>query len=538
MNEQLPAEHGGLSRAEFLRRAAHSGIGVIAGGGLLAACGGGGGGSKGAPTTADGVPSSGARGGRVTLGMAGKGSAETLDAATASSPIDAARLFNHYDPLVRLGTDYEPQAALAESWESNKDATEWTIRLRQGVEFHDGKTLGADDVIHSMRRWASVKGHPAGPSMRNVDLQHITKVDDLTIRVPMRSPQGVFLDTLASYNHVIYAAGTNDFEQAPGTGAFKIVSFTPGKESRSTRNANYWQNGRPYADELAIASIDDDSARLNALQSGTINVLYGVPFALAKTLQGAPTANLLRGQSASPDVFVMRVDKPPFDNADVRLAFKLLVDRQALVDNVYNGFGQINNDIMGKGLRFYAADIPQRERDVERAKSLLRKAGRQGVSVTLQTAPVLPGVVEAATLFAQQAKDAGIEASIKREQANAYFNPTLLYLKMTFCQSFWALTTIPAFCTQGLIGNGPFNETHQQDPLFDRMVEEAASLADENAAARAWRDVQQYQYDNSGYIVAGSRDDLAATTKSVSGLKAGGPYGLDNFSLVDASVTA
>lgn len=131
----------------------------------------------------------------------------------------------------------------------------------------------------------------------------------------------------------------------------------------------------------------------------------------------------------------MRVDRAPFTDVRVRQALRLATDRQALVDNVLEGFGRVGNDLPGPGAQFYL-DTP-RDRDLDQARSLLKQAGQQDLRVTLQTSPVVPGVVEAATLFSQQAKEAGITVNVKREDPSQYFDPSTLYLKMAFAQDYY-----------------------------------------------------------------------------------------------------
>ena len=122
----------------------------------------------------------------------------------------------------------------------------------------------------------------------------------------------------------------------------------------------------------------------------------------------------------------MAVDKAPFDDVRVRQAIKLLADRDQLVEVALSGFGQVGNDLFGRGLPFYDSSLPQRTRDVAKAKSLLAAAGHgNGLDITLQTSPASPGMVEAATLLAQQAKAGGVNITISQVDSSSYFDPSL-----------------------------------------------------------------------------------------------------------------
>ena len=173
---------------------------------------------------------------------------------------------------------------------------------------------------------------------------------------------------------------------------------------------------------------------------------------------------VLSGKSPQPMMFYMDTTKAPFNDPDVRMAIKLIADRQALVDGALNGYGQLGNDIVGKGLPWYDESLPQREQDIDQAKSLLKKAGQENLTVLLQTSQIFPGFVESATLLAQQAKAAGVTINLKQEPPNSYYNPSLLYLKMPFAETQWAITSLKYFYLQALATDAPYH----RDPLEGR----------------------------------------------------------------------
>ena len=220
--------------------------------------------------------------------------------------------------------------------------------------------------------------------------------------------------------------------------------------SLCVRNPDYWQNGKPYVDEWEDISIDDNSARLNALLGGQIDMMSQLDFAQAKAQKKTKKIQVIDAPSPAYQVFIMRVDRPPFNDVNVRQAMRLIVDRQALINVALGGFGTVGNDLFGYGLPYYAKSLKPREQDIEQAKSLLKKAGKSNLAVTLQTSDIVPGFTQAATLFAQQAQEAGVKVTIKKEPANAYFDTSLLYTKMDFAQSYWTTGSLAAFYTQSL----------------------------------------------------------------------------------------
>src|SRR5262249_47774377 len=169
--------------------------------------------------------------------------------------------------------------------------------------------------------------------------------------------------------------GETDFNHPVGTGPFEYVSFEKGKQSVFKKNPNYWQTGKPYVDQLIIQSIDDNTARLNALLSGEIDAMAQMPSADAKAHQATGDITVLIAPSPQAMMFYMDTTQKPYTDVRVRQAVKFLADRPAMVAGALNGFGTVGNDIVGKGLPFYDTSLPQRVQDLEKAKSLFKAAG-------------------------------------------------------------------------------------------------------------------------------------------------------------------
>jgi peptide/nickel transport system substrate-binding protein len=310
-------------------------------------------------------------------------------------------------------------------------------------------------------------------------------------------------------------------------------SFSAGERSLCRRNPNYWEEGKPYVDEWEDISIDDDSARLNALLGGEIDMMSQLPFAQAKAQQDQEQIQVIDAPSPALQVFIMAVDLEPFQDVRVRQAFRLIADRQALIDRALFGFGTIGNDLAGKGLPYFADDLPPREQDLEQARSLLQQAGKENLSVTLHTSKIVPGFVEAATLFAEQAKGAGVNVTLKQEPANAYFDTSLLYTKLNFAQSFWTFSSIPLWYEQALLSDAVWNETHWRDKEFDAMIREAQAATDEDTAERLWHEIQEIQYEQGGYIVWANQNIVDGAATNVRGVEPSGFFNLGGWNYRD-----
>jgi peptide/nickel transport system substrate-binding protein len=507
-NDQL------LSRSDFLKGAA----GAVSLGALLAACGGS---ASSHSSVSSASTSAGAirRGGTLRLGYVGAGTAETLNPNLGVTPIDQSRIQQLYDPLVILNPDLSTSPGLAVEWTPNKDATEWEVKLRPGVTFHNGKTLSAQDVIYSIRLMSKPTS-AALPFVSSINLNELKAVNNMTLRIPLKFPDASLDTNFIYYNTWIVQDGEKDFAHPVGTGPFKFESFTPGQQSLFSKNANYWISGQPYVDAVKIVSISDDTARLNALLSGQIDAMAQLPYAQAKAHQATGDVVVLISQAPQALVFYFDVTKPPFSDNRVRTAMKLIADRNALVQDAISGFGTVGNDIIGKGLPFYDSSLAQRTQDISQAKSLLKAAGQQNLRVLLKTSPIIPGFVEAATLYAQQATAAGVTIQLQQVPPDSYFNPSLLYLKLPFGESQWPVFALKFFYLQALAANAPYNETHWRNPSWNSLLFKAIGELDKTKAQSYWNQVQQIQYAQGGYMCWTNADYVDGLSKNVKGLKA------------------
>ena len=473
------------------------------------------------------------KGGALRVGCVGGGTAETVNPFLGVTPIDQCRIQNLYDPLVIMNSDLSRSPGLALEWNHNKTSTVYEVKLRQGVEFHNGKTFGADDVIYSIKQMAG-KTSAALPFVSGIRLGELKAIDKHTVRITLKAPDADLAGNFVYYNTWIVPAGQKDYKHPVGTGAFKFDSFTPGQQSVFLANKNYWVTGKPYVDSLKVVSIVDNTARLNALLSGQIDAMAQLPTGLAKAHASTGDMTVLVAPSPQPMMFYMDTTKAPYTDPRVTLAMKLIADRKALVAGALNGYGTVGNDIVGKGLPFYDSSLPQREQDIEQAKSLLKAAGQDKLTVELSTSDIFPGFVEAATLFAQQAKAAGVNVKLKNVPANSYYNPSLLYLKMPFAETQWALSSLKMFYLQALAPDAPYNETHWKSASFAALLSKAVGAPNKAAAQASWNQVQKIQYDKGGYINWTNADWVDGTSTKMQGLKPSAAGALGNFRFMDA----
>jgi peptide/nickel transport system substrate-binding protein len=499
----------GVSRKEFLAGAAGTGL-LLGAGGLL---GGYAADIAAAATEATQIK----RGGTLRVGHAGAGKSETFNPARGSSFIDTSRQYNLYDPLVRVNRDLTLAAGLALRWTHNKSSTVWDIHLRPGVTFHNGKPFTADDVIFTLRSMGN-PSHVGHFAVTNIRLGELKKINPLTVRVHLKTPDARLFDSFVNGNTVMIQNGETNFSKPIGTGPFVFGSFVPGERSHCTRNPNYWEHGKPYVDVWEDVSIDDPLARLNALLAGQIDAMSSLDYNQARAHQKTGDIHVVNAPSPSVHCIYMAVDKAPFNDNRVRQAFRYIPDRRALINGAIAGYGTLGNDLFGKGYPYFD-NLPVRPHDPERAKAMLKAAGADGLTVTLHTSDAVPGFVEAATLFAQQAKAAGVTVNIKQEPASQYFDTSTLYTHLPFAQDFWAAGSVGSWYQLAVQSDAVWNETHWRYKSYDAMIAKAKGAPNARSANRLWGQVQKVQYDQGGYIIWTNVNIVDAAAKYVKGVK-------------------
>ncbi|MGV1047253.1 MAG: ABC transporter substrate-binding protein [Solirubrobacterales bacterium] len=510
---------GTFNRRKLLKTAA-AGAAVVGGATLLEACG------SGSSSTSAGTATTGAsagaiqRGGTLTVGQIGFGSAETLNVSLLNTAVDFLREVQMIEGLWEWrGEKFELENVLAESNELNKDATVLTVNLRKGITWHDGKPFTADDVVWNVKNWEKVAG--LANVVELIDFKGVRKLDKYVVEIPMTKPvadlPGIAATSWSSYmipNGVAY-----DSPKSIGTGPFILESFEPGRAVFKA-NKDYWR-GAPYLDGLiSDSSFRSEEARYNALLAGNIDVAPALDFTLAKSAQSAPGIQVLDAPTpgyVSPNA---RVDIAPFNDPRVMTALKLLTNREAIQESVFNGFASLGNDLGMNGAPYFASDL-KHPYDPEQAESLLKEAGADGFSATMITSDFFPGATQLATIYSQQAKEVGLNIEVKKIDASQYFSFEGKdgYLNREMGIMSWNPTSLAGYYLLGLYTKAPYNETHWGNPKADKLMFEAIGEQDPGKAEDLWHEVQKLQFDEGGYIIPTNLSYVDAQSDKVQGAK-------------------
>jgi peptide/nickel transport system substrate-binding protein len=518
-------ENSGYSRREVFR---YTGMAAAAVGGasLLEACGSSSGGGGG-----------GGKGGILVHGATGGSSKDTLDAHRPVTNPDIARCFNLYEPLLIWDNDYKIAPAVAESVEPSADAMTWTVKLRQGVTFHNGKSVTPEDVLFTLNRVAGKEPTSAGGALSQIiDFAGTKKADASTVIIKLKTPYAVLQYLLAEYTFGIVPADY-DPKNPVGTAAFKYKSFTPGKDSVFVKYADYWGD-KAKVDELHIQDFADPNAQVNALQAGQVQTIDNLPYNLINTVKGQG-GQIVESESGAWVPFTMRVDSKPFSDVRVRQALRLICDRQQMIDNALSGKGRLGNDLYAPFDPAYAKDLPQRQQDIAQAKSLLKAAGQDGLQVQLFTGDDIGSVAPAsAALFVEQAKKAGVDVKVVKK--TPFYGDD--YLSYPFAQDFWNTRNyLPQAAVGSMPGKGNYDETHFEKSAnyskFAGLIASAQREIDETKRNSLLQDAQKIEYDEGGYIIWGFRTQVDSVSQKVQGLKSSvyQPLGSYNFKTVSIS---
>ncbi|TDQ50264.1 ABC transporter substrate-binding protein [Actinorugispora endophytica] len=429
---------------------------------------------------------------------------------------DSLRFGLVYDVLAVPGEDGETELRLASSIEPvDEELVEWTVRLRPDAVFSDGSPVRAADVLFSLRRIEDKAAENFG-RLGMFDFSASEVVDEHTLTVVARKPYAEVPRALESVTFVV-PEGSDDFtEPVIGSGPFTLVEG--GAESAVLERNDDWWGPAPELERVEISAVADPRARAQAVIAGQADVAGSVDPATVREVEGDDW-QVVRRPSVTMYPFVMRLDTEPFDDPDVREAFRLAVDRDKLVETVFLGYGQVGNDLIAPADPS-SPETAQRERDLERARELLEEAGHgDGLEVVLHTTTSYPGMDTAATLYAEQLAEAGVTVEVRTDPPDTYW--TDVFAQESFYTGFYGGIPFTDVATVALLSDAPTNETAWRRPEWDEGFDEALATADQEKRTALLGGLQEELRDEGGYVVWGTGDGLDLAAPNVAGLPDG-----------------
>ncbi|MFA8384961.1 MAG: ABC transporter substrate-binding protein [Pelagibaca sp.] len=333
--------------------------------------------------------------------------------SAAAGAIDSVLYSNVFEGLTRFMSDGSVVPGLAESWEINADGTSYTFTLRDGVTFHDGTAMDAEDVKFTLdRARAEDSANAQKPLFEGIE--EVTVIDPTTVEVKLSAPDGNFLFNMAWGDAVIVAPETiEDIKQTPiGTGPFTFQQWVQGDRIELARNPDYWGDA-PALEAATFKFISDPTAAFAAMMAQDIDAFAGFP-APENLPQFAadPRFQVLVGSTEGETILAMNNKLPPFDNVKVRQAVSHAIDRQMVIDGAMFGLGTPIGTHFAPHNPDYVDLTAQSAFDPEKAKALLAEAGfADGFTTTLKLPP--PSYARrGGEIIAAQLRAVGIETEI------------------------------------------------------------------------------------------------------------------------------
>ena len=466
-------------------------------------------------------------GGILRVGTLG-GANDIIDGQHIVSKADIMRQVTGWEPLMSFSPDFVPEYANGLASDvTAKAADDFVITLKDGIKFSNGNPVTADDLVYSFTRLLDPDLALYGGSvLRTVlDKSGITKVDDKTVELKLKQGVSNFKETLCAYTLAVVPQGYERFSGDPstqvGTGAYMLKSFEVGKESVHVKNPNYWDTGKPYFDEVHITDFADSDALINALLADQIDVAADIPSASVATVQGTDGYKVLNSEGGGWLTISMAVDQDPFTDVRVRQAMRLIVDRDAMVEQVLAGYGRVANDLYSPLDAAYAKDLPQRKQDLDAAKKLLADAGKSDLTIDLFAPNDTAGLPEMVQLFAEQAKGAGITVNAQVIDGGTYWGDE--YLKRTFAVDYWGTRNFLLQVAAGSLKDvSPYPDDHwpPEGSTFEDDYKAALAETDDTKRKVITDKMQKELYETGGLIIPFFQNLLDAYNGRVQGLVA------------------
>ena len=418
--------------------------------------------------------------------------------------------------LVRKDLKGVTSAELATDWSANADATEWTFNLRKGVKFHDGSDFDAEDVKYSLMRVKDPEiGSPAKKSMSSVT--DIEVVDSHTVKMKLNTSFADFPLLLTDYRLRMIPNGSGDTigKTGIGTGPFKVEKFDAEGTTILKANADYWE-GAPEISEVHVIAIPDGQARVQALLTGQIDMNRYVPFNQKKIFDGNSKFNVSVIPTGNWRGMVMRTDTAPFDDARVRKAVRIAVDRQELVDLVMGGAATVSCDTPVAPSDQYRMDkkCPQQSAT---AKKLLKEAGYpDGMEMTIHVSTKEPTWPTIAEVLQQQLAKANIKVDIQMTPSKSYWNET--WMKKAVAMTRWNERPADSALHEIYHSGAKWNESYFKNPAFDQNLADARGELNFKKRKAAYINAQKTLFEEAGTLIPYHVSKLVVTSSKVKNL--------------------
>jgi peptide/nickel transport system substrate-binding protein len=459
------------------------------------------------------------QGGRFRVGLGHGATSDSLDPATFLDLYMQTVNASARNNLTEVAQDGSLIPELAESFDT-ADATTWQFNLRQGVEFHNGKSMDSQDVVDSLRHHlhedskSAAKGLLGGIESVDADGTH-----GVTVRLKGGDADFPFL--MSDYHLLICPSngdGTIDWQSGTGTGGYTLAEHEPGIRTLTKRNPNYWKEGKGHFDEVETLQIADPNARLNALRTNSVDCINNVDPKIVERLKRLPGIHVRSVTGNKQLTLPMRTDTAPFDNNDVRLAVKNIINRQEWFDKIIFGYGEIGNDNPIGPANIYRAttdELPQRVYDPDKAKYHLKQAGMDRLSIQFHAAETaFSGAVNAGQLLQESARPGGIDIEVVREPDDGYWSN--VWMQKAFSACYWSgRPTENWIFSQIYAADASWNDTFWKHDRFNELLIQARAELDTEKRREMYVEMQRIIHNEGGVCLPLFQADTMAYSEKL-----------------------
>ena len=438
---------------------------------------------------------------------------------TASSSFDLIAVA--YERLVEFDEAGDPQPVLAESWETPDDLT-YVFTLRQNVTFHNGKTMTADDVKHTFDRIkAEATASPWASQFAPVD--EIEATDDKTVTFRLNAPYGPFLATLSAlYASIVPNDDTIDLQsEMVGTGAFTLDTWEQDTETVMVAHAGYWNPDQPKVETLTWRILPEESARLAAVRTGEIHITSIADPLTVQSASESEGVTVLEQETTDYYLLGFNTAEPPFDDVKVRQALSLAIDRQAIVDAVFFGRGQVSGPLvptLGEWAQ-PVEQLPNYTVDRDKAQSLLEEAGQSDLSFTIVVGSLYQEFVNIALVIQDQLAEIGVTAELEQVEWGTFIDRWVARDFQSFVSYNGSGNDPDRALYPAFISDGSVNAFQFSNEEVDRLLESGRTTTDPEARTTIYQNLEVALAEAAPVIFISTRVAFFAVRDAVRGFQ-------------------
>ncbi|QQK75055.1 glutathione ABC transporter substrate-binding protein [Salicibibacter cibarius] len=454
-----------------------------------------------------------------------------------------------YDKLVDFDENMEVQPELAEDYEQIEDDV-WEFNLKEDVTFHDGEPFDADDVVATLERVTDEDFASEKLFMYEM-IEDVEAVDEHTVHITTEYPFAPLEFHLAHDGGGMMSAaaieeeenGERNLDTEPvGTGPFELENWDQGNEAVLTRFDDY-HAGAVSIDSATYQVVDEQLTRMSMLENNEAHIADDIEPSQMDQLENMDGANVSAVESVRMDYIGMNNEAEPFDDRDVRRALNMAVDKDTIIEGIFEGYGEEAIGALNPLVFGYNDDLEPIEYDPDEAQSLLEEAGYEdGFEATLLVEDVDQVNLQIAEIVQDDLQEIGVDLSIEQQEWGALLDTTaegefeMVMLGWTAVTGDADYAMHPLFHSDnhGAPGNRTFYDNEEVDDLLDAGRQEA----DDDERIEIYTEAQQIIIDDATILPLTHDDFRAGISDSVEGLihKADANYDLREVELVDDDV--